>query len=643
VLLAAGSLAWPAGASAHATLVRTVPANGAVLAHAPRKVTVVFDDTVRVGHGNAVVANGSQRSVLAGKPTVDRHVLTLPLRAGLPDGDYSVRWSIVSDDGHEELGVLAFAVGAGRAPPTAVLGAGGSSGWGNAALRWLYFSGLLVAAGAAVFGLLARPIVGDRIRAPLSRLIFFALLAAFSGGSGLLQSSVSGTRFQLVLQLALLVAIAGGVAAALTPVYARLLVPAFACALALLAAPTLAGHALDRDQPRWLSVPADLAHVTAAAVWLGGLVSLVLVLPRATRDPAKRRAVVRRFSTTALISVCAIGASGVARALTELDSVSQVWSTSYGRALLVKSALLLPVLGLGWLNRTALLDAFARLRRSAMVEATLLVGVLAAVGVLTQARPGVVRAALPAAAVTPQPPVLPPRSAVVDAHGVGALVVAIARLPGRETVTLVGSANTGVSGRDVRIDGRRATACGSGCYTAAAASGPVRVTVDGARTVFAIPSRARRASAVMRDVTRRYRASKSIVFDESLSAESGSPGFRTRFTVVAPNRLSYETKTGLAAIVIGARRWDRAARGRPFVESPQTPLDVTQPLWSNVSNAHEVAPGVLTFLDRSLPAWFRVEVANRRPRIVQMEAASHFMVERYVEFDAPVEVSPPSR
>src|SRR5438874_4593980 len=318
-VLAAASLALPTGASAHATLVRTVPANGAVLAHAPRRVEVVFDDAIHVGHGNAVVANSSQKSVLAGKPTVRAHALTLPLRAGLPDGDYSVRWSIVSDDGHQEQGVLAFAVGAGRAPPTALLGARGTLGWGDAALRWLYFSGLLVAGGAAAFGLLALPILDDRLRRPLAQLIFFALLAAFVGASAQLQGAVSGTRFQLVLEVALVVAIVGGVAAALAPIYRRLLVPAVGCALVLLAFPTLAGHALDRDQPHWLSVPDDLAHVAAAAVWLGGLVSLVLVLPRATADPAKRTAVVRRFSTAALASVCVIGASGVGRAVTELN------------------------------------------------------------------------------------------------------------------------------------------------------------------------------------------------------------------------------------------------------------------------------------------------------------------------------------
>ena len=642
VLFTAGALALPASASAHATLVRTVPANGAVLAHAPRSVVVVFDDRIRVGHGNAVVANDSGHSVLAEQPRARGQRLTLPVRVGLADGDYSVRWSIVSDDGHQEQGVLAFGVGAGRAPPTALLSARGSLGWGDAALRWLYFSGLLIAGGAAVFSLLALPILGDRLRRPLAQLIFFALLAAFIGASALLQSAVSGTRFHLVLEVALVVTVVGGVAAALAPVYRRLFVPAVGCALVLLAFPTLAGHSLDRDQPHWFSVPDDLVHVAAAGVWIGGLASLVLVLPRATPDPAKRTAVVHRFSTVALASVCVIAASGIGRALTELNSISQVWSTSYGRTLIVKSALLLPVLGFGWLNRTQLLGAFTRLRRSAIVEATLLIGVLAAVGVLTQARPGVVRAALPSVAAPPQPAVLPPPSAVVDAHGVGALVVALARTPGRANVTLLGSANTGVSGRDVRIDGQRAAACGSGCYTAPVAAGPVRVSVDGTRTTFDIPARAPAAAARLGEVTRRYRDSRTIVIDESLSADS-SPGIRTRFTVVAPHSLRYQTNAGPAAIVIGPRRWDRVSPGRPYVESPQTPLDVTQPLWSNVTNVHEIAPDVLTFLDRSLPAWFRLEVESRRPRVVNMEAAAHFMVERYVAFDAPVEVSPPSR
>ncbi len=75
----------------------------------------------------------------------------------------------------------------------------------------------------------------------------------------------------------------------------------------------------------------------------------------------------------------------------------------------------------------------------------------------------------------------------------------------------------------------------------------------------------------------------------------------------------------------------------------RSPLDVTQPYWQTPSNVHLVAPGTLTFLDRRVPAWFRVTVAGGLPTRMHMTAAAHFMTDRYVGFDGPVTVSPPSR
>ena len=70
---------------------------------------------------------------------------------------------------------------------------------------------------------------------------------------------------------------------------------------------------------------------------------------------------------------------------------------------------------------------------------------------------------------------------------------------------------------------------------------------------------------------------------------------------------------------------------------------MTQPYWQTTTNVHLVAPGVLTFLDRRVPAWFRVTLAGKLPAQMHMTAAAHFMTDRYVEFDGPVVVSPPSR
>ena len=634
------ALLVPAAASAHATLIRTVPSDGAVLAHSPEAVRVEFDDTIRVAAGNAAVANDSGTSVLAGKPTVAGHTLVVHLRNGLRDGAYSVRWSIVSDDGHREQGVLAFAVGAGGGSPRSVLGASTPLTWSDITLRTLYYLGLLAAGGASIFWLLARRVFPVGLRAPLAHLLFFALLAAFLGGSAILHGAPPGTRYALVLKVAVTVALVAGAAAALAPTIAWLLPVAAGGSLALLAAPTLSGHALDRNQPRWLAVPVDLAHLVAAAVWIGGLLALAYVVARAAEET--RSALVRRFSSSALVAVLVIGLTGLARALTELSHLDQLWSTSYGRLLIVKTVLFAPLLGLGWLNRTVLIEAFARLRRSAIFELALLAGIVVAVAVLTELKPGrdVARASAAPPVAAAQSAVLPPRGAVVEGRELGSLAVGLARTTGRAEVTLLGPDGTGVDGRRVLVEGHAATPCGSGCYRASASGARVRVAVDGRSLTFTAPERAPDATQLLRRVTRAYRASKTIVFDERL-ASSPTNAETTRFTAAAPDRLTYAIRGGPSAIVIGARRWDRDRPGVPLVESAQNPLDVTQPYWRLPTNAHLVAPGVITFLDRRIPAWFRVTVHGTRPSRMRMTAAAHFMVDRYVAFDGPVTISPP--
>jgi copper transport protein len=599
-------------------------------------VTVRFDDIVRVGSGNAAVANAGGGSVQAGPARAQGRVLTIPLRDHLRRGDYSVRWSIVSDDGHLERGVLAFSVGTGVAPGNAVLTAKTPLGWWAVVARIAFYFGLLTAAGLAVFGLRARDLPG--LQRPLAHALFFSLLLAFLGVSGVVQEAASGTRNAHVLDVALAVSLVGAAAAALAPRVAWLLPVAGGCALALLAAPTFSGHALDPSQPRWLSIPADLAHTTAAAVWLGGLVALLTLVPRlATRAEATRR-----VSQAAFAAVPLLAAAGVLRAVTELSGVDQLWTTSYGRALLIKSALFVPALALGWLNRARLLEATRALRRSVRGELVLLAAIVGVVAVLVQLRPG--RDAATAVAAPPvaaQPPVLPPKGAVVDAAEAGALAVGVARSPLATTVTLLGPDGTGVNGQVVLVDGARALACGAGCYRGPARPGPLRVTVNGRPLTFAVSRSAPAAAALLARATRAYVGARTIVFDESLrSGPTG--GIETRFTVKAPHGLAYRIRGGPDAIVIGAQRWDRTTATAPWVQSQQTPLQVTQTYWRHPTNAHLVAPRTLTFLDRSLPAWFRLTLDRRgRPLRLRMTAAAHFMTEHYLRYDAPVTLSPP--
>jgi len=134
-----------------------------------------------------------------------------------------------------------------------------------------------------------------------------------------------------------------------------LVVAAVACAY-LVVSPALGGHAGAADDFALL-VPLDVIHVAAMSVWVGGVALLLLVVPAATRrlEPADRTRLlallVIRFSTLALAAVAALLATGVAQSILHLDALSDLVDTAFGRAILIKAALLVALIALGAYNR----------------------------------------------------------------------------------------------------------------------------------------------------------------------------------------------------------------------------------------------------------------------------------------------------
>jgi methionine-rich copper-binding protein CopC len=117
LLATAAALALPTVALAHASLVRSDPRDGAVVSVAPKTVRFTFDDDVHVRSGIQAVRNGGG-SVLGGKPhMVGGRLLVVPLRSGLGDGDYTVLWRVLTDDGHTLEGAIAFGVAVSRERP----------------------------------------------------------------------------------------------------------------------------------------------------------------------------------------------------------------------------------------------------------------------------------------------------------------------------------------------------------------------------------------------------------------------------------------------------------------------------------------------------------------------------------------------
>jgi copper transport protein len=630
------ALALPVAAWAHATLVRAVPADGSVLAAPPAAVRLVFDDDVRKGSGIKAVRNGGG-SVLAGKAhVVGGRTLVVPLRGGLSDGDYTVLWRVVSDDGHTIAGVTTFGVGAGRAPPTAALSVGNGPSTKDVISRWLLFAGLLTAVGAAFFRFAVGPVP--------ARLVLGAFLLVFVGVSGLLHDVPVASRFGGAMAAVAIVAAVGALLAAIAPVYPVLEPAPFLAALLLLPGPSIAGHALDRGRSP-IEVVADVAHVAAASVWLGGLVALGLALRSGGRTE-----LLRRFSNIAVVSVGVLGVTGVVRALSELSSVSQVWTTGYGRALLVKTGLLAVLVAIGWVNRYRLVPrrSVDGLRRNVAAELVLLAGLVVAVALLTDLRPGRDRVAVAAVSTAKGPPLLPAKEMVVQAQEAGELGVALAVRPPGEEVMVLGPDGTAVNGLTVTINGVGAGSCGDGCYGAfVPLRGTANVSVNGRTVNFRIPAHPRPAAALVTRATRAFRALRNVAYVERLAS---SPRNRVvaDFTLERPNRLEYVIRGGASGIIIGARRWDRERKG-PWLSSPQEPTPQPEPIWAgHFTNAFllDETPSTYTvaFMKPRGPVWFTLRLDRKTllPRSLRMTAAAHFMTHRYTSFNAPPRIEAPT-
>jgi copper transport protein len=126
-----------------------------------------------------------------------------------------------------------------------------------------------------------------------------------------------------------------------------------ALGLALLLTPGLAGHASTGSQPV-VGLSLDVAHLAAAAVWLGGLALLAtfLVGRRKNSDqPVDPHRVTLRVSNYAFVAVVVVVATGTVQAIRQVGSLYALLHTVYGQTLLVKIALVVLFIGVGAASR----------------------------------------------------------------------------------------------------------------------------------------------------------------------------------------------------------------------------------------------------------------------------------------------------
>jgi copper transport protein len=455
------SAVLPAAALGHAVVERSSPEAEQRLDEAPARVTIAFSEPVqllRSDDADVVDGEGTIVSLPAQVARGDARLLEIPLAAALDDGTYTVRYSIIGADSHVIPGMFVFGVGPGdlEAPYSAAVVSRGPSetgGWGVSsrflqlvtlggligllAFRWLIWmpavggrvdpgspegEAILVWGrdvfwlGFGILALVAMVAEGYLLVVQSARALGVGVLAAVQDSAGISQV-LSDTDFGSLVQLR--GALLFGVFALGSVVFIREyglsgsgdlragrgLLPSIVLATLLL---VVLGGVAAQGHPRVAALPAlqigaQLVHMVSVAVWMSGLALVALALLRlpmeaAETGPAHAARLLAVFSRVALVAVGVAVLTGVIRSLAELGAPEELWETAYGRSIVVKVLLLVPIGALALYNRrilAALRDVprpsratLRRVRRMAGAELVLSLCIVVVASLLVAQVPG---------------------------------------------------------------------------------------------------------------------------------------------------------------------------------------------------------------------------------------------------------------
>ena len=412
VLLGCCALAYPAAAWAHASVRKVTPGYQQEVAAAPREITISFDQFVKFP---SVQVYDNAGHTFAGTAVIRGFSVVAPVRT-LPKGAYTVRWHALSADGHVVSGVWTFGVRVKAPPPTDAYGANGPTRTEHV-VRWLYFLSFALLIGPLGFrfwslrGLQIPPAVDRRLYAlsaiGVAGAIEVGILAFCLRAEYVLQLPfgkyiygdltpiAQGTRFgkAFILMTLGFAFVSAFLFLAWLLERTVLLVPALVGSIVLLSGLSLSGHDAVDPGSSGATELADWVHLSAASLWLGGLLTLaVAVWPLA---PSIRREAFVRFSRLAPLLIGLVLAAGTYLAIVRVPHLRDLWTQRYGVILLVKVSLVASALAWGGIHhffvRPRLARAgdgtLARIGRSIAGESLVGVAVLLVAAILVDSKP----------------------------------------------------------------------------------------------------------------------------------------------------------------------------------------------------------------------------------------------------------------
>ncbi|MEV6339740.1 copper resistance protein CopC [Nocardia vinacea] len=341
-----------ATASAHAVLVGTDPAYGATVGAAPAQVSVTFDEPVTAADSGVTVVDVGGKRVDTGNvsSTDGGHTVGVRLASDLPDGTYLLSWAVLSADGHTVGGSSVFGIGV---PPDLTLDGPPRDPVVAAAdtvvrlLTAIGYMGVVLGVGVPATawfvwrqGLRSRAVaqltrVGALTIAVTASVIFAATPARLTGATGWADAAAWAEALYSTPGVTALIRAAAAAVLVLSWPRPKLVVPA---ACAVLVATAAAGHAIAGTAPA-LALVSTTVHLAAMSVWVGGVVLAVLVWRRPNRFE-----LLTRFARVAIGAVAVLVITGTYQSFRSVTPAAVLWTTTWGRLLLLKLAVIVAVL-----------------------------------------------------------------------------------------------------------------------------------------------------------------------------------------------------------------------------------------------------------------------------------------------------------
>lgn len=418
-VIAMASIVLPTEAGAHNRERSSDPADGAVLAVAPTRISFWFKQNVGQDSLTVILIepSGTRTPLKILRAAKLEAVAELP---ELPDGTYSVRWKLISSDGHPVTNKVSFTVASGTSAPvsptpttgvvapataptipsvfasvpatvTPTVGASTAAeevaliqppsfavpddgaafstpNWFRWTLRFGSYLAIFFVVGIIMTTVLLWPgainLSGVR-SAAIAATCLVALLAILQ--IGVLANDIDESQwFRAVWRVRSFDAGTG--LAARIALAATLLVMlrrprsgaihhrgASLTAIALLATWSYVGHSKSQRWPV-VGIPLDVVHHVAAATWMGMLIMVgFCALPALAPRPLQR--LLRRLSTLAFVSVILIVSTGVLQSVRLHGLSSDVFGSTHTKLLIAKIVAVIVMLGLANMNRLRVLVA----------------------------------------------------------------------------------------------------------------------------------------------------------------------------------------------------------------------------------------------------------------------------------------------